>query len=99
MKKSFDLNLHCYRLLQDEPFFAALSRKVEKIADPSIPTAGVWVNPNSGVFEMRYNPEFMGGLPEEHIKGVLKHEFYHLIFDHVTTRKPERATQAVEHRC
>ena len=89
MKKSFDLNLHCYRLLQDEPFFAALSRKVEKIADPSIPTAGVWVNPNSGVFEMRYNPEFMGGLPEEHIKGVLKHEFYHLIFDHVTTRKPE----------
>ena len=47
MKKSFDLNLHCYRLLQDEPFFAALSRKVEKIADPSIPTAGVWVNPNS----------------------------------------------------
>ena len=89
MNKSFDLNLHCYRLLQDEPFFAALSRKVEKIADPSIPTAGVWVNPNSGVFEMRYNPEFMGGLPEEHIKGVLKHEFYHLIFDHVTTRKPE----------
>ena len=89
MNKSFDLNLHCYRLLQDEPFFAALSRKVEKIADPSIPTAGVWVNPNSGVFEMRYNPEFMGGLPEAHIKGVLKHEFYHLIFDHVTTRKPD----------
>ena len=56
MNKSFDLKLHCYRLLQDEPFFAALSRKVEKIADLSIPTAGVWVNPNSGVFEMRYNP-------------------------------------------
>ena len=89
MNKSFDLNLHCYRLLQDEPFFAALSRKVEKIADLSIPTAGVWVNPNSGVFEMRYNPEFMGSLPEEHVKGVLKHEFYHLIFDHVTTRKPD----------
>lgn len=36
MKKDFDLNLHAYRLLQEEPFFAALSRKVEKQADPSI---------------------------------------------------------------
>ena len=62
MKKDFDLNLHAYRLLQEEPFFAALSRKVEKQADPSIPTAGVWVNPDSGVFEMKYNPEFLGCL-------------------------------------
>ncbi len=89
MKKDFDLNLHAYRLLQEEPFFAALSRKVEKQADPSIPTAGVWVNPDSGVFEMKYNPEFLGKLPEKQIRGVLKHEFYHLIFDHVTSRKPD----------
>ena len=89
MKKDFDLNLHAYRLLQEEPIFAALSRKVEKQADPSIPTAGVWVNPDSGVFEMKYNPEFLGKLPEEHVRGVLKHEFYHLIFDHVTSRKPD----------
>jgi predicted metal-dependent peptidase len=86
---SFNLNLHAYRLLQDEPFFAALSRKVEKVADPSIPTAGVWVNPVSGLFEMRYNPEFLGGLSEIHVRGILKHEFYHLVFDHVTSRKPE----------
>ena len=89
MKKDFDLNLHAYRLLQEEPFFAALSRKVEKQADPSIPTAGVWVNPDSGVFEMKYNPEFLGKLPEDQIRGVFKHEFYHLIFDHVTSRKPD----------
>tara|TARA_B100001778_G_scaffold159384_1_gene131007 strand:+ start:154 stop:1335 length:1182 start_codon:yes stop_codon:yes gene_type:complete len=89
MKKDFDLNLHAYRLLQEEPFFAALSRKVEKQADPSIPTAGVWVNPDSGVFEMKYNPEFLGKLPEDQVRGVLKHEFYHLIFDHVTSRKPD----------
>jgi hypothetical protein len=30
---SFDLKLHAYRLLMDEPFFAALSRKIEKRAD------------------------------------------------------------------
>ena len=86
---SFDLKLHAYRLLMDEPFFAALSRKVEKRADYNIETAGVRVNPDSAQFEMIYNPDFFASLPEDQVRGVLKHEFYHLIFDHVTSRKPE----------
>ena len=86
---SFDLKLHAYRLLMDEPFFAALSRKIEKRADSSIPTAGVRVCPDTAQFEMIYNPDFFASLPEEHVRGVLKHEFYHLIFEHVTSRKPE----------
>ena len=86
---SFDLKLHAYRLLMDEPFFAALSRKIEKRATTAIPTAGVRVDPDTAQFEMVYNPEFFASLPEEHVRGVLKHEFYHLIFDHVTSRKPE----------
>jgi predicted metal-dependent peptidase len=86
---SFDLKLHAYRLLMDEPFFAALSRRVEKREDRSIATAGVCINPQTAQFEMLYNPEFLASLSEDHIKGVLKHEFYHLIFDHVTSRKPE----------
>ena len=73
----------------DEPFFAALSRKIEKRADYNIPTAGVRVCPDSAQFEMIYNPDFFASLPEEHVRGVLKHEFYHLIFEHVTSRKPE----------
>ena len=86
---SFDLKLHAYRLLMDEPFFAALSRKIEKRADYSIPTAGVRVHPDTAQFEMIYNPDFFASLSEEHVRGVLKHEFYHLIFEHVTSRKPE----------
>ena len=86
---SFDLKLHAYRLLMDEPFFAALSRKIEKRADYNIPTAGVRVDPESAQFEMVYNPDFFDSLPEEQVRGVLKHEFYHLIFEHVTSRKPE----------
>ncbi len=86
---SFDLKLHAYRLLMDEPFFAALSRKIEKRACNAIPTAGVRVDPDTAQFEMIYNPEFFASLPEEQVRGVLKHEFYHLIFDHVTSRKPE----------
>ena len=78
---SFDLKLHAYRLLMDEPFFAALSRKIEKRADYNIPTAGVRVCPDSAQFEMIYNPDFFAKLSEEHVRGVLKHEFYHLIFE------------------
>jgi len=86
---SFDLQLHAYRLLMDEPFFAALSRKIEKRASTALPTAGVRVDPETAQFEMVYNPDFFASLPEEQVKGVLKHEFYHLIFEHVTSRKPE----------
>ena len=86
---SFDLKLHAYRLLREEPFFAALSRKIEKKASQAIPTAGVRVNPDNGHFEMIYNPDFFESLPDDQVRGVLKHEFYHLIFEHVTSRKPE----------
>jgi predicted metal-dependent peptidase len=96
---SFDLKLHAYRLLMDEPFFAALSRKIEKRADYNIPTAGVRVDPESAQFEMIYNPDFFASLPEEQVRGVLKHEFYHLIFEHVTSRKPEGVNHKVWNIC
>lgn len=85
----FDLNRHTARLLMNEPFFAALSRRIDKRAFKGIPTAGVRVNPNSTQFEMIYNPDFFLGLTEEQRLGILKHEFYHLVFEHVTGRLPE----------
>ncbi len=84
----FDLNKHTARLLRQEPFFAALSRKIDKKASTAVPTAGVRVNPNTGHFEMIYNPEFFAGISDEHKQGVLMHEFYHLVFEHVTGRLP-----------
>ena len=86
---TFDLNKHTARLLMKEPFFAALSRKIDKKASNAVPTAGVKVNQETGQFEMVYNPEFFEGLSDAHRTGVLKHEFYHLIFEHVTGRLPE----------
>tara|TARA_R110002110_G_scaffold8516_8_gene42743 strand:- start:344 stop:1573 length:1230 start_codon:yes stop_codon:yes gene_type:complete len=85
----FDLNHHIISLLRNEPFFAALSRRINKQASTSIPTAGVKVNPHTSQFEMLYNPEFFAGLTPPQRLSVLKHEFYHLIFEHVTTRKPK----------
>ena len=38
---------------------------------------------------MLYNPDFFKSLPDEQRCGVLMHEFYHLIFKHVTVRLPE----------
>ena len=87
---TFDLNKHTARLLRQEPFFAALSRKIDKRASTAIPTAGVRVNPETGHFEMLYNPEFFEKLPDDQKQGVLMHEFYHLVFEHVTGRLPER---------
>ena len=94
--KPFNLNMHTARLLMREPFFAALSRRIDKIATTAIPTAGVRVNPDSAQFELMYNPEFMGKLGDRHMQGVLMHEFYHLIFEHVTSRKPADGLKRID---
>lgn len=85
---AFDLNLHVYRLLQNEPFYAAISRRVNKSSTTSIPTAGVRVNKETQQFEMLYNPQFFEGLTDAEKGAVLLHEFDHLVFDHVTGRLP-----------
>ena len=84
----FDLNKHVARLLMREPFFAALSRTIDKKATDALPTAGVCVNKETGRYEMLYNPAFFEKLTDEHRLGILKHEFYHLVFEHVTGRLP-----------
>jgi len=84
----FDLNKHTFKLLQSEPFFAGLSRRIHKVESKAIPTAGVMIDKETAQFIMLYNPDFFGSLPEEQRLGVLMHEFYHLIFEHVTGRLP-----------
>ena len=39
-KKPFDLNRHTARLLMNEPFFAAISRCIDKVETTALPTAG-----------------------------------------------------------
>ena len=89
--KKFDLNLHTARLLMNEPFFAALSRRIDKRASDAVPTAGVKVS-EQGQFELVYNPEFFATLSDKEMAGVLKHEYYHLIFGHVTSEGRMKAT-------
>ena len=88
-EKKFNLNDHVHRLLIQEPFFASISRTIEKIESKSVPTAGVRVNPDTGYFELYYNSDFFAQLTDKQKGGVLIHEFYHLIFEHVTGRLPD----------
>lgn len=95
-KAPFDLNIHVARLLMREPFWAALSRRVDKTPSMDIPTAGVRINPERAQFEMVYNPEFFAKLKDEHKLGVLMHEFWHLTLEHVTGRKPADGLKRID---
>ena len=64
--ETFNLNDHTYRLLESEPFFASLSRRINKKMTKAIPTAGVRVT-DQGQFEMVYNPDFFLSLTPKNI--------------------------------
>jgi len=83
----------------NEPFFAALSRRIDKRETTNIPTAGVMVDPKTAQFVMMYNPTFFEKLTDVQKLGVLKHEFYHIIFEHVTGRKPEGGLTKQDNIC
>ena len=84
-----DFNKLMVNFLLTEPFFASIMRLIRKkrVTDKSIPTAGVCVE--GGGFTMYWNPNFIAKLTKEQFFGLLKHECYHLIFKHVTTRKQD----------
>ena len=99
IKEAFDLNKHTARLLMNEPFFAGLSRRIDKRKTTDIPTAGVTVDKKTAQFVLMYNPTFFEGLTDTQKLGVLKHEFYHLVFEHVTGRKPEGGLTKIDNMC
>ena len=98
-KQEFDLNKHTARLLMNEPFFAGLSRRVDKRKTTEIPTAGVTVDPKTAQFVLMYNADYFSKLTDTQKLGVLKHEFYHLVFEHVTGRKPEGGLTKKDNMC
>ena len=82
---AFELDPHLIRLMWDEPFFSKILRTVTKVKTNSIPTAGVLAK--EGDIKMWWNPAFLAGLTTPQVKGLLKHECFHLIFEHTTTRR------------
>ncbi|MAI57610.1 MAG: hypothetical protein CML56_01250 [Rhodobacteraceae bacterium] len=82
---AFRLDPHLIGLMWDEPFFSKILRTVTKVKTDDIPTAGVLAK--DGDVKMWWNPKFLAGLTSLQVKGLLKHECFHLIFEHTTTRK------------
>ena len=73
------------KFLIEEPFFATIIRGMQKNRTFDLDTAGV--SYEDGSMKLFWNPKFMGSLSYKKRSGLLKHECYHLIFKHVTTRK------------
>jgi predicted metal-dependent peptidase len=84
---NFSLDAYCIRLLLTEPFFAEVMRNITKIRDEKISTAGV--TSRDGDLYLYWNPKFCASMPGMEMIGLLKHECYHLIFQHCTTRRME----------
>ena len=85
---AFDMDAHLIKLLLDEPFYGRITRCLTKIESEDVPTAGVTVK--DGNLVLYYNREFCAGLIKEgknKVKGLLKHEALHLVFEHCTTRR------------
>lgn len=86
----FKLDPHLISMMMGtngEPFFSYWSRRITKIKTNVLPTAGVTFRDND--IQMLWNPIFFSKLEDKHIRGVLKHEFWHLILDHCVARRKE----------
>ncbi len=82
---AFTLKPHIVGMMLEEPFYAKLMRVISKIRTEQVRTAGVLCK--DGDLKLWWNPAFMAGLSGTHVRGVLKHECLHLVFEHTTTRK------------
>jgi len=79
-----ELSPHITSLLFDEAFFGHVVRHINFNCSESLPTAGVYVR--DGELFMDWNAEFMSSLSNKQVKGLLKHEVFHLVFQHCTKR-------------
>jgi predicted metal-dependent peptidase len=82
---AFRLDPHLVSMMLDEPFFAGVLRGVNYTRTDSIPTAGVLAK--DGDVHMWWNPNFLAGLTDKQVKGLLKHEAMHLALEHTTDRR------------
>lgn len=83
----FNLDFHIITLMQEVPFFAEISRHVKKVATMTLPTAGVSFDQEQDDIVLYYNPKFFSEITPEQVRNVLVHEFYHLVFCHLTSRR------------
>tara|TARA_A100001011_G_scaffold268834_2_gene277976 strand:+ start:6532 stop:7947 length:1416 start_codon:yes stop_codon:yes gene_type:complete len=85
--KAFRLEPHTVGMMLEEPFYGKILRVLSKNRTTRIRTAGVLAK--DGDLKLWYNPAFFAALEGKFVRGVMKHECLHLVFEHTTTRKFE----------
>lgn len=86
-ESDWEYAVHLIAFLQDEPFFAEISRQLMKMQTRDIPTAGVTYDHESDEMALYMNPDFCSPLGPWALRGLFTHEFYHLIFNHLGVRR------------
>jgi len=81
------LDPHLISLMFEEPFFAGISRRISKRESKQLSTAGVTVK-DAELF-MLFNPDFVESLAPKRVRGLIKHEIYHIVLEHLTGRRKE----------
>lgn len=77
-----------FNMIHKDPFYSNTFIQVRRRIDWRLPTAYVTIDPTNGDFVFGYNPGFIFSMTDDEIMGVIKHELLHIIFQHITTRRP-----------
>lgn len=88
----FKFDSHLLPFMQTVPFFAELSRHMRKLPTKALPTAGVTYDPKTDDIVLYWNNDFMKRIEaredgDAEIHGLLTHEFYHIVFRHLSARR------------
>lgn len=84
-----DFNKDIFALLRENDFFASCMTQINRVSTESLPTAAIGFNKETRNFTMYFNPKFFEELSVEHRGGVILHELFHFVNQHITTRMPD----------
>lgn len=106
VEHDYNFARHLIPFMQECPFYAEISRHVQKRLTYDVPTAAVsfdaktdelvmWINPcfaGGGTYKTRSGKEVTEeGLSNSEIQGVITHEFDHLVYGHLGARRRDPA--------
>lgn len=76
------------QVFMHQPFLGVISMEITKLADEGAPTAYMGARKSDKDYELTlgYNPDFFRSLTDIERRGVICHELYHLVFQHITRR-------------
>lgn len=83
----FDMGRAIVALYWEEPFFASILCRVNRVATFTIPTAGVTAVGQELI--LLWNPIFFSELNPGQVMSVLRHECYHLCLQHIAIRRQD----------